>query len=201
MGMSSQSSPGRRSPDDTRERILAATYACVARAGLARTTVDDVAREVGLSRATIYRWFPGGREELVRETVDWEVDRFLHRLADAVADSRDFATLVERGLVFAHQAVDHHDVLQKLLANEPERLVPNLFASRLLLRSIREFLMPMLREERLRPGVDAAWAADEVARLVVSYIGTPGVWDFDDPVQVHRLVQRQFLAPIVRTGP
>ena len=31
--------------DATRQRILEATYACVARWGLAKTTVEDVARE------------------------------------------------------------------------------------------------------------------------------------------------------------
>ena len=53
----------------TRERVLEACYACIARHGLDRTTVEDVAREAGLSRATIYRAFPGGRDDLVRETV------------------------------------------------------------------------------------------------------------------------------------
>ena len=45
---------------DVRERLLQATYACVARWGLAKTTVEDAAREAGVSRATVYRYFPGG---------------------------------------------------------------------------------------------------------------------------------------------
>ena len=52
-----------------RERLLEAAYAVVARRGMARTTVEDVAREAGVGRATVYRWFPGGREQLVSETV------------------------------------------------------------------------------------------------------------------------------------
>ena len=69
----------------TRERILEGCYACIARHGIARTTVEDVAREAGLSRATVYRVFPGGRDDLVRETVVWEMGRFFGRLAEAVA--------------------------------------------------------------------------------------------------------------------
>ena len=53
-----------------RERILEATYACVARYGLGKTTVEDAAREAGVSRATVYRHFPGGKDQLVAEV--WE---------------------------------------------------------------------------------------------------------------------------------
>ncbi len=45
---------------EVRERLLQATYDCVARWGLAKTTVEDAAREAGVSRATVYRYFPGG---------------------------------------------------------------------------------------------------------------------------------------------
>ncbi|MBV8950773.1 MAG: helix-turn-helix transcriptional regulator, partial [Actinobacteria bacterium] len=74
-----------------RTRILEATFACIAKFGLAKTTMDDAAREAGLSRATVYRYFPGGRDELVREVVAWEVARFFLRLAEAVAGVGGFA--------------------------------------------------------------------------------------------------------------
>jgi len=62
---------------DVRDRLYAGTYDCVARFGLSKTTIDDVARASGLSRATIYRTFPGGRDQLLRETVGWEVTRLI----------------------------------------------------------------------------------------------------------------------------
>ena len=60
---------------DVRERLLQATYDCVARWGLAKTTVEDAAREAGVSRATVYRYFPGGRDELLSAVVGWEFSR------------------------------------------------------------------------------------------------------------------------------
>src|SRR5439155_11809614 len=68
-----------------RERILEATFACIARAGFDRTTVEDAAREAGVSRATVYRWFPGGRDQLLDETIAHQVDQFFLRLRDEVA--------------------------------------------------------------------------------------------------------------------
>src|SRR5438132_13200822 len=81
-----------------RERILEAGYSCVARYGLAKTTVEDVARAARLSRATIYRHFPGGRDEVLREVIAWETGRFFGRLAEAVAGAPDFARLLEEAL-------------------------------------------------------------------------------------------------------
>ena len=46
--------------------------ACIERWGLAKTSLEDVATEAGLSRATLYRWFAGGRDQLITETVAWE---------------------------------------------------------------------------------------------------------------------------------
>ena len=45
--------------DGTAARLLDATVACIARVGVSKTTLDDVAREAGCSRATLYRYFPG----------------------------------------------------------------------------------------------------------------------------------------------
>lgn len=47
-------------PDpDARERIVAAALELVARTGLAGLAMEDVAEQAGVSRATVYRLFPG----------------------------------------------------------------------------------------------------------------------------------------------
>ena len=90
---------------DVRERLLQATYDCVGRWGLAKTTVEDAAREAGVSRATLYRYFPGGREELIAAVVSWEFARFFLRLYDEVHDCETLEEVMERGLLFAHRAL------------------------------------------------------------------------------------------------
>ena len=45
-----------------RVRIVDAALRCLARQGTAKTTVDDIAREAGLSRATLYRTFSDGKD-------------------------------------------------------------------------------------------------------------------------------------------
>src|SRR5499427_10961608 len=54
-------------PDpDSRERVLAAALELVGRDGLARLSMDEVAGAAGVSRASLYRLFPG-KAALFRE--------------------------------------------------------------------------------------------------------------------------------------
>jgi AcrR family transcriptional regulator len=56
------------STGDTRERILAAAERCIDRHGIRKTTMDDVACEVGLSRPNVYRYF-ADRDDLLIELI------------------------------------------------------------------------------------------------------------------------------------
>lgn len=191
-------------PLDVRQRLLTSTYVCVSRYGLLKTTVDDVVKESGVSRATIYRQFPGGRDELLRETVGWEIGRYFIRLADHVQDAPDLACLLEDGLVFARRSLLEHALLQKILVTEPERLLGLLSTEATkTLPFIADFLRPYLareeREGRLRPGIDLDQAADYLARSVLSLIGAPGRFDLGDPDQVRSLVRGELLGGILLT--
>lgn len=183
------------------ERILEAAYACVARFGMAKTTVEDVVKESGVSRATIYRYFPGGRDDLIREVVAWEAGRFMGRLAEAVAGAPDLVSLIEESLRFGHRALLQHEVLQKVLATEPERLIPMLTVDQRPLVIAKAFLHPYIERagERgdLREGVDVEEATEYVARMLLSIAGSPGNVDLDDSDAVRRTVVHQVLGGIL----
>lgn len=180
--------------NDARERILEATLACVARYGIGKTTVEDVAREAALSRATVYRYFPGGRDQLIRETISWEVARFFTRLAVAVDGAADLPGLLVEALLFAHRAVAEHEVLQKVLQTEPELLIPQLNVDSDRIRAfIRAFLVPHISADALPPGTTALDAADYVSRMLLSFIGAQGRWDLSDRAQVEELVRTELV--------
>jgi AcrR family transcriptional regulator len=184
--------------DGPRQRILEATYACVARWGLSKTTVEDAAREAGLSRATVYRYFPGGREELVDAVVSWQYLLFFGRLYEEVHGAASLDEVLERGLAFARRSLLEHEVLQKVLETEPDVLMPKLTVeSNRTVGLIAGFLVPYLHEHGLAQGVDIHEAADFVARMLLSYISSPGHWDLGDPEQVATLVRSELLAGVV----
>jgi AcrR family transcriptional regulator len=181
-----------------RQRILEATYACVARWGLAKTTVEDAAREAGLSRATVYRYFPGGRDELIDAVVSWQFLLFFVRLYEEVHGAGSLEEVLDRGLLFARRSLLEHEVLQKMLEVEPEVLMPKLTVeSNRTVGLIAGFLVPYLHEHGMAPGVEIHEAADFLARMLLSYISSPGHWDLTDPDQVATLVRTELLAGVV----
>jgi AcrR family transcriptional regulator len=190
-------------PDDaspTRCRIVDAAYACIARDGIGAATVEGIAREAGVARATVYRTFPGGRDELVSAAVTQAVIDFFAGLRADIGEVDDVTTLLERGLVAARRRLDRHEVLQRALQDEADQIVPRLATVMpTVVDLLRADLAERLARERLRPGVDVAEAADLLARLSLSLIGSPGRWDMDDPDAVRRLVRGRLLAGVLDT--
>src|SRR3954466_12999766 len=106
-------------------RVVDAALRCVARWGISKTTLDDVAREAGCSRATVYRVVPGGKDGLVETVAATEASRFFAALAerlDAVAD-QGLEELLVAGMSEAGRRFATHPALQYLVVNEPEAVV------------------------------------------------------------------------------
>jgi AcrR family transcriptional regulator len=186
-------------PPEARDRVLAAVVAVAGRSGLRALTVDEVAREAGVGRASVYRWFPGGREQLVDEGITWEVGRFLRRMGESVRGCTGLRERLVVGLAFAHRAIAEHEVLQRLVATEPGGLMPQLQQTGpLVIAVLRDAIRPWVEEEPgRRPEVDPTEAAEWLARMVVSFMLDGGRWDLDDPAEVAALVDRELLAGIL----
>ncbi len=188
----------------TIERLLQATFACVARYGIAKTTVEDVAREAGISRATVYRQFPGGKDQLIGDTIRWEATRFFADLAVAIEHAPDFMTTLEEAIVFARDALGQHAVFQKVLETEPDLLLPQLSVDDQRIRAlVATFLKTHLEPEaaRLTPGLTVDQVADHVARLLMSFFNSQGSWDLTDRDDVRRVVRTELLAGVFATAP
>jgi AcrR family transcriptional regulator len=179
---------------EVRERILEGTSRAICAAGVRATSLEAIARASGCSRATIYRHFPGGRDELLASLVAFEHRRFFVRLGGAVEDATTLEEVVERGLMVAHRAVVELEVLQIVLREQPELLEPTLArAARPTLRLVADFLAPYLVAHGVDDAEEAASYADFLARMVLSYISSPGRWDLDDAAQVRALVRGELL--------
>jgi AcrR family transcriptional regulator len=106
-------------------RAVAATLACIERHGVSKTTLDDIAREAGCSRATLYRYF-GGRSELVADAVQAEADRVI-AIVCAAADATDtLEDAVVAVLLTAGIEIGEHPALRFVADFEPEILLPHL---------------------------------------------------------------------------
>lgn len=179
---------------DVAARATAATLACIARTGLAKLTVDDVAREAGVSRATLYRTFPS-RQALVVAAVDAEAVRIYDALAAAVAEARSLDEVVTAVVVTGTRELRAQAALAFVATHEPELLVPHLeFAGGdALYGRLARGLAPLFTtwaddpertaEWVARVGLSLLWALeplvdptdDAAVRCFVSTFVTPGI--------------------------
>jgi AcrR family transcriptional regulator len=166
---------------------------------MGKTAVEDVARIAKVSRATVYRHFPGGKDELIRDTVMWETAHVVEGLRDAVAAAGSLEDVLVETLIYVHRSVSTHEVLRKVLETEPERILPALLSETpWLVELLAGFLGPSVRAEPgSRQGLDPGAAARHLARMVLSFATAPGGRDLGDPAAARELVGSTLL-PVVR---
>jgi len=75
-------------PDYTREKILDAIENLMSKLGYQKTTINDIAQAAGVSRRTIYIYFPN-KEKIALATVDRIVTRLLEKLEQLVNSKDD----------------------------------------------------------------------------------------------------------------
>ncbi|CAN5698699.1 TetR/AcrR family transcriptional regulator [soil metagenome] len=180
--------------------VLDAALALVARVGVARTTLGEVARHAGTSRATLYRLFPGGKGPLLTATARRELTRALTEVATRVDEAATLEDALTVGLSEAARRIDEQPALQFVLAHEPGLLLPYLAFDRLtdLFVAVSAFAAPHLA--RFVPAPDAPAAAEWVGRVLLSYLFNPAAdVDLRRPVDARRLV-RTFLLPGLLAG-
>lgn len=155
------------------ERILDAALVLVARWGVHKTALADVAKEAGCSRATLYRAFPGGKQHLLATLAERELRAYVGAIAEAIDMASDLHDALTRGVVVAARLLRDHDAAQFIISHEPGLLLPFLGFHEVdrLYRATATQLGPHL--ERFVPADRAAWAAEWVARLFITFQFNP----------------------------
>lgn len=114
-------------PQTTRDAILEATDRLLARYGYKKMTIDDLAREVGIGKGSVYLHFES-KEEIALSHVDRIVERVKSRLHDiaeskASPENRIRKMLVERVLMRFDSVQHYSQSMNELLAQVRSRLL------------------------------------------------------------------------------
>lgn len=180
---------------DPETRILDATKRCCEQWGFERVTIDDIAAAAKVSRATLYRLFPGGKDVLFEALRVRERTEFFDSLTAHVADVDELDELVVQLVVFATQSLRADEHLAMLLASEPGEALTQLTLDGLprIIATANDYLIPIVKPH-LTDDV-AVPVIDLLTRLTISYFLAPSEHvDLGDPRSA-----RAFLRPLLST--
>jgi len=158
----------RAASPEVEAKVVEGALRAIARFGLAKLTVDDVAREAGISRATLYRYFPG-RGAVLAAVIHAETERLERGLDEALAEATTLAEALAAVAGFGARAFAGHEALQHLLANEPGAVLPHLCftGADSLLTVCADRIRPHLC--RFMGPLQARRTGEWLARIVLSY--------------------------------
>ncbi|MEV4313434.1 TetR/AcrR family transcriptional regulator [Actinocrispum sp. NPDC049592] len=100
--------------DEARRRIVEAATACIDRFGLAKTSLSDVAAEAGVTRQTVYRYFPS-LPDILRAVALAGVEEFVVRMERHLATFGSAEEAAVESVVFAVRTVPTEPYLGLLL--------------------------------------------------------------------------------------
>jgi len=174
--------------------VLEAVKACCERWGVEKVTIDDIAKQSGVSRATLYRMFPGGKEVIFEAHRVHELDRFFSTLLAEVENMTTLEDLLARTVSVAIRELRADDHLARMLATEPGAVLSELTVEGLprIVRVATAYMVPLV--DPYLPRRQARDLIDVVARLVISYFLAPSA-DLD---LADEDAARAFIAPFLR---
>ncbi len=186
----------------TELRVLDATKACCERWGIAKVTVDDIAAAAGVSRATLYRMFPGGKDVIFEALRVKELEDFFTELREHIDGVDELEEMLVRTVVYATQSLRADDHLAIMLASEPGDTLSNLTVQGLP-RIIR--MATLLLSGKVEAYLDRASAqrlVDLLARLVISYFLAPSDHvDLGDEASARAFITTHVLPTFLPTTP
>ena len=150
---------GADSVDDmsTRHRILAATVEVLGRSGHTKLSFSEVALQAGVSRPTLYRWFPS-KEQLLEAFGIYEQEMFDTGMGRATAGLRGLEKL-DAALRFIVEYQQSYSSV-RLVDSEPEVAIAQLTEAIPIMRG---------RLQKMLPGPSGAVKAATAIRVAVSH--------------------------------
>lgn len=187
-------------PESIEQRLLDAAVEAATIHGITKLSMGDVARRAGLSRQTLYRYFPS-KDALVAAVVGAETTTLIEQVVGAAISVDDPRASLEAALGTAFRLLRDHPLLDRLLRTEPESLLPLLTTdgspAMVQVRTVVELLVAERSPAAVADDpVALRRFADVLTRLIISYaVSAP-----DDPPEVVAHYLSMFLIPDAVAG-
>lgn len=183
---------------DTRERILDGALRLAAITGLRKFSMEEIARQAKIGRATLYLYFKG-RDALISALVQSELARYFADIQQVVDQYEESEDQLVHGFAQAYRLLRRHPALTAVLRVNPEILLPYLIAEdSMALNLARGFVDSTFNDDDL-PQAARAPFAEHLSRAIHSLILIPGGAVNIDAPDGPENYARTFLLPVLRS--
>ena len=192
------------SPDDTktkpvRERLLDAAEGCLEQFGPQKTSMEDVARAAGMSRATVYRYFEN-RDELLLGVASRQASALATEAIGYLSQYNTISDWMVEGLLFTLRELPRRPVFASLVTSLDSRSSGNLLlGSTGLIQIGVNVLGPVFANAReqglLRDEIEPEMLIEWLLRMLWTYLNAPSQVATDE--EGMRKLFRMMLIPAV----
>ena len=105
---------GQPTGEDVSDRILSAARGCFEQYGIAKTTIEDIAKRAGLTRPSVYKYF-AGKEAIVESISLSEAIKVNSEIRRRVVRSSDFAETLTEVLLLVVRITAKNTYLRRTL--------------------------------------------------------------------------------------
>jgi AcrR family transcriptional regulator len=191
-------------PDDTktkpvRERLLDAAEGCLEQFGPEKTSMEDVARAAGMSRATVYRYFEN-RDALLLGVASRQASSLAAEAINYLAQFNTISDWLVEGLLFTLREIPNRPVFASLVTSLDSRASSSLWLGSTALVEIGiNVLQPIFSNAKeqglLRDDVEPEMLVEWLLRMLWTYLNAPSQVATDE--EGMRKLFRMMLIPAV----
>jgi AcrR family transcriptional regulator len=184
-----------RHPDVDADAVLDAAASCYLRLGVAKTTATDIAQEVGISRATLYRRF-GSHETIFLDVLTRESEAMAADAEVHLARLSDPLDRILEGMMFSIKEIGRRPVHAAVFGGDSSAWAAT--------QAIQVEALRRIGASGIRPLLDSSLAGgsmterdmrdlvDWILRILTSYAAVPGPGG-RRPVDVRRQLAAWFI--------